>query len=698
MVCTVLQNKNLDELLQKLDFCQMAEIRLDSCKLSFDDIDELFSTAEIPLVATCRLSEVAKSHPEMSEIAVAKLCEQRLSKAIEAGANFVDLEIEAPKEMLKRIKKSCQENGALLIRSFHDFRGTDSPEALKAVVEKCVYHGADIVKIATTAHSEADAQTVLSLYDDPSIFTGNFSGRKEQTPETTEGRLIAFCMGEEGRESRLQCLAKGAPFTYAALSEGESAAPGQWLAEDMQSQLERGLNAFDADVLVPSSKSYVQRAVIAAALAKGKSLLRRYTPCEDSESAIAVAQSLGASVVRKQAGDDMDLEITGIGATEACLDHLTSLNVGESGLLTRLMIPVASELAAGPVTIDGHKTLKGRKLAGLKDIMTEFGVEVESEGETIPVTVKGHLNATNAEISGENGSQLVSGLLMAMPLAQRNMSLLVENPKSIPYTFMTADVLSKFGVKVSNEMLGDRDFLASDGDWSLCTEMIFKVRAGQKYSATDLDLEGDWSSAVPFLVAGSVFGRACVDGLNTASVQADLAIMDVLMAAGASITQLDSDEGEIHVRQSPLMAFDSDLSHCPDLFPVVAVLAAFCQGRSRLYGVGRLAHKESDRAAAICEMLGQMGVEVQVDAEQDVMEIVGHSLGWRQLNHKLLKGGRFTSHHDHRMVMALKVASLGADSPVEIDDLSCVAKSFPTFVEDFEDSVICTTVSETISE
>ena len=255
MVCTVLQNKNLDELLQKLDFCRMAEIRLDSCKLSLDDIDELFSTAEIPLVATCRLSEVAKSHPEMSEIAVAKLCEQRLSKAIEAGANFVDLEIEAPKEMLKRIKKSCQENGALLIRSFHDFRGTDSPEALKAVVEKCVYHGADIVKIATTAHSEADAQTVLSLYDDPSIFTGNFSGRKEQTPETTEGRLIAFCMGEEGRESRLQCLAKGAPFTYAALSEGESAAPGLWLAEDMQSRLERGLNAFDADVLVPSSKS-----------------------------------------------------------------------------------------------------------------------------------------------------------------------------------------------------------------------------------------------------------------------------------------------------------------------------------------------------------------------------------------------------------------------------------------------------------
>ena len=696
MVCTVLQNKNLDELLEAMEYCRMAEIRLDSCPLSLDDIDELFSTAEIPLVATCRLSEVAKANPGMSEIAVAKLCEQRLSKAIEAGANFVDLEIEAPKEMLKRVKKSCQENGSLLIRSFHDFKGTDSPEALKAVVEKCVYHGADIVKIATTAHSEADAQTVLSLYDDPSIFTRNLSGRKEQTPETTEGRLIAFCMGDAGRESRLDCLAKGAPFTYAAYSETEIAAPGQWLADDMQSRLDKGLQTFDADILVPSSKSYVQRAVIAAALAKGKSVLRRYTPCEDSESSIAVAKALGASVLRKQAGDDTDLEITGIGAAEGCMGNLTGLNVGESGLLTRLMIPVVAELASGPVTIDGHKTLKGRKLAGLRDIMTEFGVEVESEGETIPVTVSGHLNATNAEISGENGSQLVSGLLMAMPLAQRNMSLLVENPKSIPYTFMTAEVLSKFGIKISNEMLGDRDFLASDGDWSLCTEMIFKVRAGQKYSAADLDLEGDWSAAVPFLVAGAVFGTACVDGLNTASVQADLAIMDVLMAAGASITQLDGDEGEIHVRQSPLMAFDSDLSHCPDLFPVVAVLAAFCQGRSRLYGVGRLTHKESDRAAAISEMLTGMGVDVKVDEEQDVMEIVGHSLGWRQLNRQLLKGGKFTSCHDHRMVMALKVASLGADSPVEIDDLGCVAKSFPSFVQDFEDSAICTTVSETI--
>ena len=287
-----------------------------------------------------------------------------------------------------------------------------------------------------------------------------------------------------------------------------------------------------------------------------------------------------------------------------------------------------------------------------------------------------------------SGSQLISGLLMAMPLVDRNMTLLVENPKSIPYTFMTAEVLKKFGVKISNEMLGGRDFLESDGDWSLCTEMIFKVRAGQKYVAADFDIEGDWSAAVPVMVAASIFGKACIDGLDTNSLQADIAIMDILMAAGASITQLDGDDGEIHVQQAPLLAFEADVSHCPDLFPCVSVLAAFCQGRSRIYGVSRLRNKESDRAAAIMEMLDKLGVEAGIDEPSDALVITGHSLAWRVLNGGMLRGGKFSSRHDHRMVMALKVVSLGADAPVEIDDESCVSKSWPDFIATFDGSVV----------
>lgn len=690
MICTVLKEKNFDELLAALDECGMAEIRLDLCDVSEDEIDELFSTADIPLVATCRIAETAKRHPEMSPVAVASLCEKRLVAAIKAGAAYADLEIEAPKENLKRVKAACEDNGTLLIRSFHDFSGTDSTEALKAVVEKCVYHGADIVKVATTANSAADAARVLALYDDPSCLAPPQTGRHPApAPETTEGRLIAFCMGEAGRESRMECLRKGAPFTYAALTAGDAAAPGQMVAEAMSDSVYGGLPFFDADIIVPSSKSFVQRSVIAAALSEGTSRLRNYTPCEDSEAAIRVAEHLGAKVEREAAGDETNLVITGTAASEGCLPGLREIHVGESGLLARLMIPLAAELSAGQdVKITGEKTLAGRRLPGVGEIMAGLGVRTAAAEEKLPVTVSGHISELKAEVSGENGSQLISGLLMAMPLVDKNMTLLVENPKSIPYTFMTAEVLKKFGVKISNEMLGGRDFLESDGDWSLCTEMIFKVRAGQKYAAADFDIEGDWSAAVPVMVAASIFGKACIDGLDTNSLQADIAIMDILMAAGASITQLDGDDGEIHVQQAPLLAFEADASHCPDLFPCVSVLAAFCQGRSRIYGVSRLRNKESDRAAAIMEMLDKLGVEAGIDEPSDALVINGHSLAWRVLNGRMLKGGKFSSHHDHRMVMALKVASLGSDAPVEIDDESCVSKSWPDFVATFDGSVV----------
>ncbi|MBO6095789.1 MAG: 3-phosphoshikimate 1-carboxyvinyltransferase, partial [Bacteroidales bacterium] len=117
-------------------------------------------------------------------------------------------------------------------------------------------------------------------------------------------------------------------------------------------------------------------------------------------------------------------------------------------------------------------------------------------------------------------------------------------------------------------------------------------------------------------------------------------------------------------------------------FPMVAVLAAFCPGESHILGVQRLRHKETDRTAAIAEMLQQMGVPVSMDDDQ--MTVTGMGLSQRLATGQLLKGGNFVSHADHRMVMALKVASLGADSPVVIDDTTCVAKSFPGFNELFD--------------
>jgi 3-phosphoshikimate 1-carboxyvinyltransferase len=209
--------------------------------------------------------------------------------------------------------------------------------------------------------------------------------------------------------------------------------------------------------------------------------------------------------------------------------------------------------------------------------------------------------------------------------------------------------------------------------------MVFKIKGGQKYKAADIDLEADWSAAANFLVAGAIFGKLEIQGLDTTSLQADLSIMDVLMDAGASLSQMDGNNGDITVQRAPLTAFQVDASNCPDLFPVLSVLAAFCHGTSRLAGVSRLANKESDRAKAIIEMLTRMGVKASIEADELVVE--GQTLVQRLLDGNLLKGGSYTSHHDHRMVMALKVASLGADSPITIDDEACVAKSFPQFLD-----------------
>ncbi len=302
----------------------------------------------------------------------------------------------------------------------------------------------------------------------------------------------------------------------------------------------------------------------------------------------------------------------------------------------------------------------------------------------IPLTVKGPLVPGRADVSGREGSQLISGLLAALPLAGNRSTVYVHDPRSIPYMFITVDVLRKFGIEIGSEMEGGEDFLETQ-DWTLCTGVTFKMRGRQHYHAADFRIEGDWSGAANFLVAGAVFGDVELDGLDTQSLQADISIMDILMDAGASLSQLEGDTpttGPLHVTRAPLNAFETDLNNCPDLFPIVAVLAAFCPGTNRIRGVERLRHKETDRAAAIVEMLTQMGVPASI--EEDEMTIEGMGLPQRLLTGNLLKGGRFTSHGDHRMVMALKVASLGADAPVEIDDTACVAKSFPGFLDLFE--------------
>lgn len=666
MICTTIHNKTYAEILSILDdpFVEMAEIRLDKNELSEEEIKELFGSCEKPLIATYRVDK----QPTLREFNIEWEKALRLmGQAVEAGARYVDVDLTAPVNISKYFQKLCRKTGTELIRSFHDFEKTPDLEFLQQAAARCFRYGADVAKIVTTATENNDSDRILSLY----------TAAAPEGQDYPRTRLIAFAMGQAGAQTRVDCLRNGAPFTYAAYDE--PAADGQIPVTEMHEKVYgEFLGLYRSDFEVPSSKSFAQRAIIAAALAEGTSYLRNYTPCDDSESAVKVARTLGAKVTRKGS----TLTIVGIGPLREKL-AIEKINAGESGILARLMIPILAQINGCPAVIEGRGTLLGRPLASASDIMAAFGVILRNETARpgreifVPLAVKGEMIAGTADLPGKPGSQLVSGVLMALPLNPKDSKVYVGEPKSIPYMFITLDVLRKFGIKAGAQLEGNAEMLEQQ-DWTYCTGINFTIEGGQSYKAADITLEGDWSAAANFLVGGALFGSVELAGLDTSSLQADISILDVLVEAGAAVAY---DEEVVSVKKGPLVAFDFDLCQAPDIFPIVSLLAAFCAGTSTIAGVGRLRGKETDRAAAIVEMLTQMGVRAWI--EGDILSVEGETLSSRLLNGRLLKGGRYLSHHDHRMAMVLRIASIAADSPIEIDDRECVTKSFPEFFENF---------------
>ena len=677
MIAAVILHKTYEEILSLLDdpWIDIAEIRLDLCDLTDGQIEDIFANTDTPLIATCRIAGAQNSREGAALSALknpcltAEECERRLSLAIRSGARYADLEIEAPADFSKRFRELCEECGCEIIRSYHNFESTPSLEELQLIKARCYRYGADIAKIATFAASPQDCEKIASLYK--SSLTQEEPQKICGAPSPSEGRLIAFAMGAEGRNTRLNCLKWGAPFTYASLGEGQESAPGQYGYEQMHRELYGAFKGFRrlGDLPLPASKSFAQRAIVAAALAEGRSHLKKYTSCDDSEAAIGVAQALGAKITRR--GSTLVIDGAGGGRRD-----ISELDCGESGLLARLCIPLMAAINSGSVQIKGQKTLLKRPLKGLQDIMASFGVAVRKD--RLPLEVAPPLIAGNAQIDGSGGSQLISGLMMALPLCSANSKVYVSEPKSIPYMFITQDIAGKFGIKIKSEMEGD-ERLIENQDWNACTQISFSIKGGQAYRAADIELEADWSAAACFMTAGAIFGKVDLEGLRTDSLQADLAIADILVQAGALVSETD---GAVCVSAAPLEAFEADLGNSPDLFPICAVLAAFCDGQSVLYGVDRLLYKESNRAEAVLEMLSGFGVPAAI--EDNALIVCGETFGRRLSTGNLLRGGVFRTHDDHRLAMALKIASMGAREKVIPDNPDCVSKSCPGFYELFD--------------
>lgn len=402
---------------------------------------------------------------------------------------------------------------------------------------------------------------------------------------------------------------------------------------------------YRAEFTIPSSKSYMQRAVALAILANGKTVLHNPDFSNDSLAIIEIAHKLGCSVLNSTDR----VEIKPFKTIKA-----NNLSVGEAGLGLRLFTPVCC-LFNTNITIGGYGTLLNRPMSMMEKPLADLGAKVKTTNGYIPISISGKMTGGETEIDGSESSQFLTGLLTALPLAEKDSIIKVKNLKSIPYVEMTLDIIRRFGGEITNQ------------DYK-----VFAIKGGQKYHGIDYTVEGDWSSAAGHLVAGAIAGSATIFGLNPASLQADKAIINVLMNCGAHI-EIDSDK--ITVSKKDLIPFRFDATDCPDLFPVVASLASQCNGVSIIKGISRLAHKESNRALSIKEEFEKLGITI--DLSGDNMIIHGG----------IISGGHVNSHKDHRMAMAMAIAGLTAKDPVQIDDAEAVSKSYPKFWDHFYMSI-----------
>lgn len=286
----------------------------------------------------------------------------------------------------------------------------------------------------------------------------------------------------------------------------------------------------------------------------------------------------------------------------------------------------------------------------IEEALKQLGVKCISSGGFLPLTIQGPIAGGFCEIDGSVSSQLLTGLLMALPLASKDSQIKVNNLKSKPYIDMTIQLLKSFDITVHN-----KDY------------KVFQIPGNQKYIPGKYTVEGDWSGGAFLLVAGAINGQLTVNGLHTDSMQSDRAIIEALRQAGA---QMKISENHIEISKSELKAFDFDATESPDLFPPLVALASYCNGVSNIKGVSRLIHKESNRSETLREEFGKMNISIKI--KDDVMSVSGGKP----------QGARVESHEDHRIAMALSVAGLRATGKICIRDSQCVVKSYPGFFDD----------------
>ncbi len=400
------------------------------------------------------------------------------------------------------------------------------------------------------------------------------------------------------------------------------------------------------DLYAPASKSSMQRACAAALLTNGVTTIINPGKSNDDLAAMDVIQKLGA-VIENIGDNKIQIISKGIAPKNK------EINCGESGLGIRMFTPIAA-LSEEAVTINGTGSLLTRPMDFFDEILPQLGVRIKSNGGKLPLHIKGPLKPANIEVDGSLSSQFLTGLLMAYGAAGANdVTITVKDLKSKPYIDLTLQVMKYFGWEVFHENH---------------ERFHFNIPFIQKEDkAISYTVEGDWSGAAFLLVAGAIAGDIVIKGLDVFSTQADKAVLQALIDCGCRIS-IQPDQ--IEIGPMPLKAFHFNATDCPDLFPPLVALAAYCEGTTVIEGVSRLAHKESNRALTLQDEFSKLGIAITL---QDDLMLIKGGTG--------VKAAEVHSRHDHRIAMACAVAALKADGAILIKEAEAINKSYPNFYE-----------------
>ncbi len=399
-------------------------------------------------------------------------------------------------------------------------------------------------------------------------------------------------------------------------------------------------------VAAPASKSEAHRLMICAGLTEGETTLTGYMDSADMAATRRCLRALGAETQR---GEDW-LTLRGHAKPPK---KLPVLDCGESGSTLRFFVPIALAVAGGGV-FRMHGRLGQRPMDVYRDLFVPRGVRwrmgVGCDGAA-ELTVQGHLEAGNYVLPGNVSSQFVSGLLFALPLLPEDSSLTVEAPvESAGYIRMTVEAIQKSGVSIEEK-----------------APFSWRIPGSQVYHAESSRLSGDYSQAAVLLCAAALGQDVTVLNLCKETTQGDRAILRHLTTLGAQVTEED---GAVQVTAEALRGAVLDMSDCPDIAPILALVCQLAEGESRLTGCGRLRIKECDRLAATVEILNLLGGSARAEGN----DIVIHGV-------KKLRGGAdIPDYNDHRMVMLAAIAALSAEAPITVAGTDALKKSWPEFL------------------